>query len=133
MQYFLFSDGGSRGNPGEAAIGYLIFDHKNQVIDFGSKYIGIETNNLAEYSALYEGLKLAKKLGITEIICNLDSELVVKQLNGQYKISSPNIKDLYTRITEYRSNFTKITFQHIPREQNKFADKLVNLTLDARD
>lgn len=133
MQYYLFSDGGSRGNPGPAAAGYLIFDEQKKLVELGSKYIGIETNNFAEYTALYEGLKIAQKLGIREVECNLDSELVVKQLNGVYKISSKNIKDLYLKIIDCKSNFTKISFKHILRESNRFADKLVNLTLDATE
>jgi ribonuclease HI len=130
--YKLFTDGGSRGNPGNSACAFLIFDENDRLITFNSLYIGIRTNNFAEYLGLIEGLKATKKLGINEISCFLDSELAVKQLNGQYKVSNEDIKKLIREIEELKTDFTKISFNHIPREENKFADKLVNIVLDAR-
>ncbi len=128
---YLYTDGGSRGNPGKSGIAYLIFDEEKNLIDFGGNYIGIATNNNAEYSALIKGLTLATKIGIKEIHCILDSELVVKQLNGDYKISSPEIKVLADKVKHLAREFKQISFNHVLRAENKFADKLVNVILDA--
>lgn len=129
--HYLFSDGGSRGNPGISAIGAFVFDHSKKLVDFTGKYIGIATNNKAEYLALLNGIRLLKKLEIKEVICYLDSELVVKQLNGEYKIKNDDIVKLSNLIKEEVSFFKTITFKHVPRSENSMADKLVNLILDA--
>ncbi len=126
----LFTDGGARGNPGPAAIGAVIQDTKGNVIAEISEYIGTATNNYAEYSALMKGLARARALGCSEIACFLDSELVVKQLNGQYKVKNKDLAKLFIHIHNVRLKFKKITFSAIPREKNKLADKLVNQALD---
>ncbi len=104
MKYKLFTDGGSRGNPGPAAIGIILFDEDNKLVWFDSKYIGNATNNIAEYKAILHGLntysKLVSETDEHELICHLDSELVVKQLNGEYKVKDANLKDIYTRVVE---------------------------------
>lgn len=128
----LFTDGGSRGNPGAAACAYLVFDDSNTLIDFGGDYLNIATNNFAEYTGLINGLKACLKAKIADINCYLDSELVVKQVKGEYKVSHPDIKPLFTEVKELASMFEKITFTHIRRSENKHADKLVNLILDSR-
>jgi ribonuclease HI len=130
--YKLFTDGGSRGNPGKAACGYFIYDKDNNLIDFGGDYIGIETNNTAEYTALIQGLKLCAKQGITELNCYLDSELVVKQLNKEYKVSNESIRILFNKVIENSKFFKIVKFNHIPRAENKHADKLVNIILDQK-
>jgi len=129
MSFKLFTDGGSRGNPGLSAIAFVIYQNE-ELFDIGAKFVGIATNNFAEYNALIEGLKLAKKY-TDAIECFLDSELVVKQLNGIYKISSPDIKPLADKIKALRLDFKKVTFTHVRREQNKIADKMVNIILDS--
>lgn len=128
--YKLFTDGGSRGNPGKAAYGYLVYDNNDKLVDFGGEHLNIATNNFAEYTGLINGLKQARKLGINEIVCHLDSELVVKQLNREYKVKHPDIIPLFQQATELASMFEVIKFIYIPRAENKFADKLVNLILD---
>lgn len=127
----LFSDGGSRGNPGQAAIGLIIEDPvRGEVIREHCERIGIETNNVAEYRALIEGLKIAKRYHPNRLVCHLDSELVVKQLNGEYKVKMPTMKTFFDEIQELSQDFSDITFQHIPRSDNYRADALVNKALD---
>ncbi len=129
MSFKLFTDGGSRGNPGNSAIAFVLYKD-NQLFDIGGKYVGTATNNFAEYNALIEGLKLAKK-HTEDLECYLDSELVVKQLKGEYKISSPDIKPLCQKVNDLRKEFKNITFTHVPRSENKIADKMVNILLDS--
>ncbi len=131
MNYTLFTDGGSRGNPGKAAIGSFIFDEKGKIINFSGAFIGTASNNVAEYKALILGLELAKKEKIRCIDCFLDSELIVKQLMGEYKVKSDDMKSLYSDVLILKSQFDNISFQDVPRAKNKLADKLVNLILDA--
>lgn len=128
----LFTDGGSRGNPGSAASAYLVFDQNNTLIDFGGEYLNTATNNFAEYTGLILGLKSLLKNKILKIECFLDSELVVKQLNGEYKVSSPDIKPLFDEVVGLKNMFESIRFVHVPRAQNKHADKLVNIILDSK-
>lgn len=132
MEYSLFTDGGSRGNPGNAACGFFIFDEKDNLVDFGGKYVGETTNNVAEYHGLIAGLEQAKKIGLENIVCKLDSELVVKQLQLKYKVKDEKMQVLFKKVNELSANFSRISFTHIPRAENKFADKLVNVILDAR-
>ena len=127
----LFTDGGSRGNPGQAAIGLIIEDPtKGEVIREHCERIGIETNNIAEYRALVEGLKIAKRFHPNRLICHLDSELIVKQLSGEYKVKMPTLKPLFDEINELSQSFGDIQFIHIPRSDNYRADALVNKALD---
>jgi ribonuclease HI len=131
--HYLYTDGGSRGNPGKSAVGYFIFDEDKKLLDYGGKYIGIGTNNKAEYLALKSGLQLCKKHDIKEVTCCLDSELVVNQLNKVYKVSNPEIKKFFEAVILEKKFFDSIEFTHIPRSSNKFADKMVNLILDNLD
>ena len=131
--YRLFTDGGARGNPGKAACGCILFDSEFKLVDFNAKFLGIQTNNLAEYEGILLGLKLAKKNGVKSVQCFLDSELIVKQLNGKYKVKSPNIKPSFKKTKTYLSHFESISFHHVRRDQNKFADKLGNIVMDAVD
>lgn len=130
MKAILKTDGGSRGNPGEGASAALLFNTNNELIDFNGAYLANTTNNNAEYQALVIGLKMALKAGVSELACYLDSELIVKQLNGEYKIKDQNIKNIKIQIDNLLPGFSLITFTHIPREENRLADKLVNLILD---
>ncbi|HNS71145.1 MAG TPA: ribonuclease HI family protein [bacterium] len=139
MEIEIFTDGGSRGNPGPAAIGVVIKEKSGKKIYNIGRYIGISTNNDAEYKALLEGLSYLvehfkvksaeKKMGLN-VSCFLDSELVVKQMNGEYKVKNPNIKTLWKKIKELERRFSSIEYVHIPREKNSEADYLVNQALD---
>ena len=129
MKYKLFTDGAARGNPGQAGLGIILFED-GKLIDFENKYIFHLTNNQAEYQALILGLKLAKKNFIKELTCFLDSELAVKQLNGEYKVKNSEIKKLKEIVDNEILNFEKVEFVHIPRKDNKFADKLANLAIN---
>lgn len=128
--YTLYTDGGARGNPGPAAIGYVL-SHDGVVVAQHGETIGETTNNVAEYTALLKGLTHAKKLGATHVECKLDSLLVVEQLNRNYKVKDANLAKLFTQVWNLTQEFSKVTFSHIPREQNKQADALVNQALDA--
>lgn len=133
MKAILHTDGGARGNPGPSGFGALLFDTEYHLIDFDGGYNPHATNNFAEYNALQIGIELAVKNNISELICKLDSELAVKQLTGLYKIKDENIKIFHSKIVELEKEFKSIDFIHVPREENKFADKLVNLLLDVKN
>lgn len=127
--YKVFTDGGSRGNPGPAAIGFVIYDIKGNVIVESSKYIGTATNNVAEYTALYLSIIKLNDLKFESADFYLDSELIVKQMNGQYQIKNNDLKKIFDKIQKELKN-KKYKFSHIKREKNKHADYLVNLALD---
>ena len=131
----LHTDGGARGNPGPAAIGVVIElekDGETEVIAELGETIGIATNNVAEYRAIIRGLEEAERLGADTVTCLLDSLLVVEQLNGNYRVKSADMKPLYARVQELRQRFALVTFQHVSREQNQEADRLVNDALDGK-
>jgi len=131
----MYTDGGSRNNPGPSAIGVWIETLNKKY----GEYIGEKTNNEAEYEALIFGLKKIKSLvgkektKKTEVECFLDSELVVNQLNHKYKLSEKHIQDLFIRVWNLMLDFQKVSFCHIMREENKIADALVNEALDAKE
>lgn len=132
----IYADGGSRGNPGPAASGVLICDEKGKVIKEYSEYLGTATNNEAEYQAVIFALKKAKALYGKKVVKNTqveiksDSELLVRQLNGEYKILDSKIQPLFLKVWNLKIGFSKVKFSLIPREKNKEADKLVNEALD---
>lgn len=127
----LFTDGGSRGNPGQAAIGIVIEDPvRGEVVREHCERIGLETNNVAEYRALIEGLKIAKRYHPNRLVCHLDSELIVKQLSGEYRVKMPALKVFFDEIQELQQEFPDVTFTHVPRADNHKADALVNKALD---
>jgi ribonuclease HI len=127
-----FSDGGARGNPGPAAIACLITAENGQVLMAKSRYIGSRTNNQAEYEALIMALESAAALGAEEVVCHLDSELVTKQMRGEYAVKNRELRRLWSKLQELKRQFKKITFIHVPRTNSQIqkADKLVNETLD---
>ncbi len=129
MNYTLFTDGGSRGNPGQAAIGGVIYGDTAVIAEY-SEAIGIATNNQAEYRSLIAGLTLASYHHVRRLSCYLDSELVVKQLNGAYKIKDADIRARHDEIQRLIVQFDALSFTHIPREKNVRADELVNAALD---
>jgi len=126
----LYTDGGARGNPGPAAIGVVIKDEQGKVLKQYSEYLGEKTNNQAEYSALLKGLKLAKDYNPQEIKCFLDSELVVKQMNQEYKVKDKDLQPLFIKVWNTAINYKKVSYHHIPRSLNKEADKILNIELD---
>jgi ribonuclease HI len=127
----LYTDGGSRGNPGQAAIGCVLIDPlKNEVLREYGECIGVQTNNIAEYRALITGLKIAKEYQPNHLICHLDSELVVKQLNGEYRVKMVSFQPLIEEIMELKTGFPQLSFVYIQREKNLRADLLVNRALD---
>ncbi len=124
----IFTDGGSRGNPGQAACAYVVFDDAGNIRQSCGKYLGVATNNEAEYQGVIEALTALKDL---ELSFFLDSLLVVNQLNGLWKIKAPRLRELLMKGRALENN-RKITYTHIPREQNTTADLLVNETLDQK-
>lgn len=126
----LQTDGGARGNPGPAGIGFVL-RIKNKEAIFRGKYIGETTNNQAEYKALIAGLTRAQEEGVSRVECFLDSELVVKQLTGDYRIKHADLKPLAAQVKDLVNQFEKVTFTAVPREKNKEADSLVNQAIDA--
>jgi ribonuclease HI len=127
----LYTDGGSRGNPGQAAVGCVLLDPlRNEVLREYGECIGVQTNNIAEYQALITGLKIAKEFCPNHLMCHLDSELVVKQLSGEYRVKMATFAPLIQEINELKSSFPHLSFVYVPREKNKRADLLVNRALD---
>ncbi|MEI6835374.1 MAG: ribonuclease HI family protein [Candidatus Falkowbacteria bacterium] len=126
----IHSDGGARGNPGPAGIGAVLNNEAGTVLAEISKYLGETTNNQAEYQALIAGLEKAKELKAQELDCYLDSELVVKQLNHEYKVKNAELAPLFLKVYNLSLSFKKIKFIHIRRELNKEADKLANEAMD---
>jgi ribonuclease HI len=124
------SDGGARGNPGPAGIGAVLYKQNDEVLTTISEYIGIATNNQAEYKAIIAALKKAKELKATEIIAYLDSELIVKQVKGEYRVKNKDLAPLFLELHNLKLSFKKSQFIHIPREENKEADKLANQAMD---
>lgn len=133
----MYADGGSRGNPGPAAGAAVLFaiepngDTGDRVGE-SAKFLGIATNNQAEYTGIIAGLKKAHELGYNEVEARLDSELAVRQLNGQYKVKNAELAKLFLEIYNLKQHFRKVTFTHVRREYNVAADALVNRTLDER-
>lgn len=132
MKVTMYSDGGSRGNPGEAGIGIYIVDSDGNAVKEVSQFIGIQTNNIAEYKALSRGLELALDMGVTDITCLLDSELVVKQIMGEYKVKNEGLIPMYNMIIPLIRKFQHFQIQHIRRELNKKADALANIAMDLK-
>ncbi len=125
----IYSDGGSRGNPGPGAAG-AVLKSDGAVVDTVSKYLGKTTNNQAEYTAILIGLERAHSLGAEEVDMYMDTELACKQLNGEYKVKDPELAKLFVKVWNLTHEFKKVTFTHVRREQNKEADALVNKSLD---
>lgn len=137
-EIIVYTDGGSRGNPGEAAIGVVIKNKKGDIIKTYGEAIGIATNNVAEYSAVIFALQKLKQLFGKEktaklaIEFRMDSQLAVKQLGGEYKIENEELQKLFMKIWNLKFDFAKLNFIHIPREKNHEADKMVNEALDKK-
>ncbi len=130
MNLTIFTDGGARGNPGPAGIGAVIKDASGKNLAELKEYIGETTNNVAEYRALILALKKALELGGENLQINMDSELIVRQMLGQYKIKEPTLKLLAQEVFKLTNKFKNVGFTHVVRELNKQADKLVNRAID---
>jgi ribonuclease HI len=131
MKLLLHTDGGSRGNPGPAAIGWVLFDEDERIVDHGNDTIGITTNNVAEYEALIRGLAAAKRRNCDELDVFMDSELVVKQVRGDYKVKAEHLKEMRDRAATMLSSFENHSINHVPRSHPRQAraDALVNEAL----
>jgi len=126
----LFSDGASRGNPGNAGAGISILDEKGNELVGASKYLGQCTNNEAEYQALLFGLERCAEFGSGSLKIYLDSELIVKQIRGEYKVKHPNLKSLYQKTIKQLSGLASFSITHVRREKNSRADELANRAID---
>ncbi|MBC7943061.1 reverse transcriptase-like protein [Candidatus Saccharibacteria bacterium] len=126
----IYSDGGSRGNPGPSAAAFVIMDIQQGILDQGGTYLGITTNNQAEYHGVQLGLERAFEIGVKVIEFRIDSMLVVNQMKGVYKIKNRELWPINERIRELIAKFDKVSFTHVPRELNQLADSLVNRLLD---
>jgi probable phosphoglycerate mutase len=127
----LFTDGGSRGNPGPAAYGFVLEAEDGTVLDARGEAIGIATNNVAEYSALIAGLERARLLGLVEVEVVSDSELLVKQMRGEYKVKSAALRELSLEAARLAREIGRVTYTAVRREHNELADRLENDALDA--
>ena len=131
---FVYSDGGARGNPGPSAIGIVLVNEKEEIIETHKEYIGIGTNNQAEYKAIIKALQIAKKYS-NKLHCYSDSELMIKQLLGEYKVRQSHLQELFQEVEKQEKNYQEVTYSHVRRE-NEFiqkADKLVNQALDEKN
>ena len=137
-KFIVYTDGGARGNPGPSAIGVVIKNAKGENLKEYGEYLGETTNNEAEYKAAIFALKKIKalwgkaKAKKAEVQLFADSELLIRQLNGQYKIENPNIQRFFLELWNLKIDFKKVSFTAVPREENEEADRLVNEALDAK-
>jgi ribonuclease HI len=128
----IFSDGGARGNPGPAATAFIALTENDEPLTAKSQYIGVRTNNQAEYEALIAALEYAATIKAEEVVCHLDSELVARQLNGEYSVKNIELKRLFAKAQALKKCFKKVTYINVPRSNSQIqkADTLVNKTLD---
>lgn len=129
-KWIVYADGASRGNPGQASIGAAVFDERGQERDRVSRRIGRATNNEAEYQAAIAGLEAAIGLGGGDVELRMDSELVIRQLQGRYRVRNERLRPFYERILDLRPRFGAFHLQHVPRAKNARADELANMALD---
>jgi len=133
VHVLIYTDGGARGNPGPAAAGVCILDaDADRCLHEGGYYLGETTNNVAEYTGLLRALEKALELGATRVSVRSDSELMVRQINGQYKVKAQNLKPLFQDAVALLSRFERWAVEHVRREGNKRADQLANAAMDAR-
>jgi ribonuclease HI len=127
----LFTDGGSRGNPGPAAYAFVLEAEDGTVLDARGEAIGVATNNVAEYAALVAGLARAVEVGVDELEVISDSELLVKQMRGEYRVKNKALQDLFLDASGHARKLRRVTYTAVRREHNELADSLVNEALDA--
>lgn len=131
-RFFIYIDGASRGNPGEAGIGIVIKDGQGQNIRQLYKYIGQTTNNIAEYTALVYALQEALILGLKDIVVHSDSELLVKQLNAEFRVKNPNLRPYYELFLHLKTGFNRLEIRQIDRKTNRESDSLANKAINSR-
>ena len=131
MRVLLYTDGGARGNPGPAAFAYVLQTEDGTVLDARGEAIGVATNNVAEYSALVAGLGRAVEAGVRELEVRSDSELMVKQMRGEYRVKNRDLQSLFLDASRAAREIGRVTYTHVRREHNELADRLVNEALDA--
>jgi ribonuclease HI len=124
-------DGAARGNPGPAGAGAIVTTREGMVVGQIAEGLGRATNNVAEYTAAILGLERARELGAREVLLRSDSQLLVNQLTGRYRVRTAHLRPLYERVQQLATGFERITFEHVPREQNSEADRLANEGVDA--
>jgi ribonuclease HI len=129
LHYLAYSDGASRGNPGPAAIGAVIFDPEGREVYRLARRLGTATNNEAEYRAAIAALEAALALGARRLDLRMDSELVVRQMSGRYRVRNPRLARLHARMLALRQRFEEVVVQHVPRTENRLADALANQAL----
>ena len=127
----IYTDGASRGNPGPSSFGFVITSEKGDVLVEGGEKLGNQTNNYAEYMAMMVALNVCVQMNVKNVIVRADSQLMVRQMLGEYKVKAEGIIPLHAKAKELASKFQKITYEYIPREKNKHADRLANEALDA--
>lgn len=128
----LYSDGAARGNPGPAGAGAVLVEPSGQVVDRLGKFLGVQTNNYAEYMGLLLGLRRAHELGVAEVEVFADSELMIRQLGGRYQVKSPSLRPLYEEALKLLNDFSRVKLVHVPREMNAAADAMSNKAIDER-
>ncbi|HEY8208128.1 MAG TPA: ribonuclease HI family protein [Myxococcaceae bacterium] len=128
----VYSDGAARGNPGLAGAGAVLVEPNGRVVERLGKFLGVQTNNYAEYMGLLLGLKRAKDLGVQEVEVFADSELMIRQLNGTYQVKSPSLRPLYEEVLELLNQFGRFKLVHVPREMNAMADEMSNRAIDEK-
>ncbi len=136
MQYTIFADGGARGNPGPAGAGAVVKNSTGENVARVSAFLGHRTNNFAEYEAVIRAFEslgniVKEKADTVDVAVNLDSELIVKQMRGEYKVKHPVLKEQHSRLLQYIGAYKTVVFTHIPRAQNAEADTLANEAMDA--
>ena len=131
MKAQLWTDGGARGNPGPAAYAYVLEADDGTVLDARGEAIGVATNNVAEYTALVAGLRRAVEVGVDELEVRSDSELMVKQMRGEYRVKNRDLQALFLEASRARTRGRRVSYVHVRREHNELADRLVNEALDA--
>jgi ribonuclease HI len=128
----VYSDGAARGNPGPSGAGAVLVEPSGQVVDRLGKFLGVQTNNYAEYMGLILGLKRARELGASEVEVFADSELMIRQLGGRYQVKSPSLRPLYEEALRLLNDFSRVKLVHVPREMNAAADEMSNRAIDER-
>ena len=123
-------DGAARGNPGPAGAGAVVVDESGAVLAEVAEGLGETTNNVAEYTAVIRGLEEAKRLGAREVLLRSDSQLLINQLTGRYRVKAPHLQPLHKRVRDLMRAFTRVDLEHVPRERNAAADSLANLGVD---
>jgi ribonuclease HI len=132
VKALLWTDGGARGNPGPAAFAYVLEAEDGTVLDARGEAIGVATNNVAEYAALVAGLERAVEAGVDELAVVSDSELLVKQMRGEYRVKNRALQDLFLDASRLARKIHRVTYTAVRREHNELADSLVNEALDAQ-